>query len=91
MNTTTLLDRIGTRFTAVVIGAMQILLMIVIGVATLELFWLMFTGASDWLRNVDSVPDLQILIVAMIAVAPTSSSSTSCTPTASYSSASVPR
>ena len=41
---------------------MQLLMMIVIAVATLELFWLFFTGASDWLRNVDSVPDLQFAV-----------------------------
>ena len=59
MSSTNRLDSIGSRFTAIVIGAMQVLLMIVIAVAVLELFWLFFTGASDWLRNVDSVPDLQ--------------------------------
>jgi uncharacterized membrane protein (DUF373 family) len=43
-------------------GAMQVLLMIVIAVAVLELFWLFFTSAADWLRNVDSVPDLQFAV-----------------------------
>jgi uncharacterized membrane protein (DUF373 family) len=62
MTGTTRLDRIGTRFTAVVIGAMQLLLMIVIAVAVLELVWLFFTSAADWLRNVDSVPDLQFAV-----------------------------
>lgn len=62
MTGTTRLDRIGSRFTAIVIGAMQILLMIVIAVAVLELFWLFFTSAADWLRNVDSVPDLQFAV-----------------------------
>ena len=59
---TTRIDRIGSHFTAVVIGAMQLLLMIVITVAVLELFWLFFTSAADWLRNVDSVPDLQLAV-----------------------------
>ena len=62
MSGTTRLDRIGSRFTAIVIGAMQVLLMIVIGVAVLELFWLFFTSADNWLRNVDSVPDLQFAV-----------------------------
>ncbi len=62
MTGTTRLDRIGSRFTAIVIGAMQVLLMIVIAVAVLELFWLFFASAADWLRNVDSVPDLQFAV-----------------------------
>ncbi len=62
MTGTTRLDRIGARFTAIVIGAMQLLLMVVIAVAVLELFWLFLTGAADWLRNVDSVPDLQFAV-----------------------------
>ncbi|OYY25821.1 MAG: hypothetical protein B7Y20_15380 [Acidovorax sp. 16-64-162] len=62
MTSTTRIDRIGSHFTAVVIGAMQLLLMIVITVAVLELFWLFFTSAADWLRNVDSVPDLQLAV-----------------------------
>ncbi|MGK2901224.1 MAG: hypothetical protein ACSLE9_21470 [Burkholderiaceae bacterium] len=53
MTGTTRLDRIGSRFTAIVIGVMQPLLMIVsvIAVAVLELFWLFFTSAADWLRR----------------------------------------
>ena len=62
MSGTTRLDRIGSRFTAIVIGAMQVLLMIVIAAAVLELFWLIFSSAGNWLRNVDSVPDLQFAV-----------------------------
>lgn len=38
MSGTNRLDRIGSRFTVIVIGEMQALLMIVIAVAVLELF-----------------------------------------------------
>ena len=62
MTGTERLDWISARFTAIMIGAMQLLLMIVIVVAVLDLFWLLFTGASDWLRNVDSIPDLQLAV-----------------------------
>ena len=62
MTDTSRFDQIGARFTAIVIGAMQLLLMIVIAVAVLELFWLFFTSAADWIRNVDSVPDLQFAV-----------------------------
>ena len=64
MTGTTRLDRIGSRFTAIVIviGAMQVLLMIVIALAVLELLWLFLTSAAGWLRDVDSVPDLQFVV-----------------------------
>lgn len=61
------LDRTGSRFTAIVIGAMQRLLMIVTAVAVLELFWLFFTSAANWLRKVDPMRDLQFAVKRSLA------------------------
>lgn len=60
--TDTFFERIGTRFTTVVIGAMQLLLMIVITMAVLDLFWLFYVNVADRFREVDSVPDLQFVV-----------------------------
>ncbi len=57
-----MIDRIGARFTVIVIGAMQILLMLVIAITVLDLFWLFYTNVSDQLREVESVPDLQFVV-----------------------------
>lgn len=41
---------------------MQLLLMIVITMAVLDLFWLFYVNVADRFREVDSVPDLQFVV-----------------------------
>ncbi len=59
MKTDTAMDRLELRFETIVIAALKLLMMIVIGLAVLMLFWLLFHNLITRVKSVESVVDIQ--------------------------------
>lgn len=59
MNPNDALSRVSARFQAAVVGFVQILLMIIIALALLELTWLLVTRITEVMPETRNVPDLQ--------------------------------
>jgi len=56
------LTRFSGRFEDVVVGIVQVLLMIVIALALIELAWLLVNRVYIVMQETDSVPDLQLAV-----------------------------
>ncbi|MGY1459429.1 phosphate-starvation-inducible PsiE family protein [Luteimonas sp. A534] len=55
-------SQVTTRFERVILSGLQVFLILLVGLATVELFYLLAKGVVEHARQVDSVQDLQALL-----------------------------